>query len=224
MPQLGLRVKIRAISSSSLAIAPSFEEIILNDRSTDMHRFLLPFLAILGSAVLGSLGALAEDDKSANLEEVFIKEVQAEGQAWQYSGVKLPKGYTATISATGSWSINETWDKKVGPGGNPEYKAGDGYVKGGANEGCLLVRVEDTILAFGKDDEVIRVSVPGKIYFCANDVPTSDGLAKAELFLKGIPIQPGKDSHGSGFLDNDGVIKVRVAVAMTKKEIRTKQE
>ncbi|HEV3436410.1 MAG TPA: hypothetical protein VG122_03560 [Gemmata sp.] len=188
-----------------------------------MRRFLLPFAAILGAVALGSVAALAEDEKATNSEEVFIKEVQAEGQAWQYSGVKLPKGYTATISATGTWGINETWDKKVGPGGNPEYKASDAYVKSGATEGCLLVRVGDTILAFSKDDEVIRVSTPGAIYFCANDVPTSEGLAKAELFLEGIPIQPAKDAHGSGYQDNDGVIKVRVAVSMTKKETSPKK-
>jgi hypothetical protein len=188
-----------------------------------MRRFLLPFAAILGAVVLGSVAALAEDEKSTNSEEVFIKEVQAEGQAWQYSGVKLPKGYTATITATGTWGINETWDKKVGAGGNLEYKASDAYVKSGAAEGCLLVRVGDTILAFSKDDEVIRVSTPGAIYFCANDVPTNEGLAKAELFLEGIPIQPAKDAHGSGFQDNDGVIKVRVAVSMTKKEISPKK-
>jgi hypothetical protein len=188
-----------------------------------MRRFLLPFAAILGAVVLGSVAALAEDEKSTNSEEVFIKEVQAEGQAWQYSGVKLPKGYTATITATGTWGINETWDKKVGAGGNLEYKASDAYVKSGAAEGCLLVRVGDTILAFSKDDEVIRVSTPGAIYFCANDVPTNEGLAKAELFLEGIPIQPAKDAHGSGFQDNDGVIKVRVAVSMTKKETSAKK-
>jgi len=183
-----------------------------------MRRLLLPFVAILGSAVLGSVGALAEDEKPTNSEEVFIKEVQAEGQAWQYSGVKLPKGYTATITATGTWGINETWDKKVGPGGNPDYKAADTYVKSGASEGCLLVRVGDTILAFSKDDEVIRINTPGAIYFCANDVATNEGLAKAELFLEGIPIQPAKDAQGSGFQDNDGIIKVRVAVGLTKKE------
>jgi len=188
-----------------------------------MRRFLLPFAAILGAVVLGSVAALAEDEKSTNSEEVFIKEVQAEGQAWQYSGVKLPKGYTATITATGTWGINETWDKKVGAGGNLEYKASDAYVKSGAAEGCLLVRVGDTILAFSKDDEVIRVSTPGAIYFCANDVPTNEGLAKAELFLEGIPIQPAKDAHGSGYQDNDGVIKVRVAVSMTKKETSAKK-
>jgi hypothetical protein len=190
----------------------------VNDRSANMSRFLLPFLAILGATVLGSVGARAEDEKPTNSEEVFIKEVQAEGQAWQYSGVNLPKGYTATITATGTWGVNETWDKKVGPGGNPVYEASEAYVKNGAHEGCLLVRVGDTILAFSKDDEVIRVNTPGKIYFCTNDVATSEGLARAESFLEGIPIQPAKDAHGSGYQDNDGVIKVRVAVGKTKNE------
>jgi hypothetical protein len=188
-----------------------------------MRRFLLPFVAILGSIALGSVAAVAEDEKPTNSEEVFIKEVQADGQAWQYSGVKLPKGYTATITATGTWGINETWDKKVGPGGNPEYKASDAYVKSGAAEGCLLVRVGDTILAFSKDDEVIRVNTPGAIYFCANDVPTNEGLARAEVFLEGIAIQPAKDAHGSGFQDNDGVIKARVAVSISKKESSPKK-
>jgi hypothetical protein len=189
-----------------------------------MRRLLLPFAAILGSAVLGAVGALAEDDKPSSWQEVFIKEVQAEGQAWQYSGVTLPKGYTATITATGTWTINETWDKKVGPGGNPEYDAGDAYVKSGAHEGCLLVRVGDTVLAFSKDDEVIRVNTPGRIYFCANDVATSEGVAKAELFLEGIPLQPAKDAQGSGYQDNDGIIKVRVAVSKTKKEDSPKKD
>jgi hypothetical protein len=184
----------------------------------NVDRFLLPFVAILWSVVLGSVSALAEDETPANSEEVFIKEVQASGQAWQYSGVKLPAGYTATITATGTWTINETWDKKVGAAGNSDYKAGDAYVKSGANEGCLLVRVGDTVQAFSKDDEVIRINAPGKIYFCANDLPTTEGLKKAELFLEGIPIQPSKDAQGFGYQDNDGVIKVRVAVSKSKKE------
>lgn len=183
-----------------------------------MHRFLLPFVALLAVVALGSVAAIAEDETSTNAEEVFVKEVQAEGQAWQYSGVKLPKGYTATITATGTWGINATWDKKVGAAGNTDYQASDAYVKSGAHEGCLLVRVGDTIQAFSKDDEVIRINTPGKIYFCANDVATNEGLARAELFVQGIPIQPAKDAHGSGYQDNDGVIKVRVAVGKTKKE------
>jgi hypothetical protein len=183
-----------------------------------VDRFLLSFVAILGSVVLGSVSAVAEDEAPASAEEVFIKEVQAGGQAWQYSGVKLPAGYTATIAATGTWTINETWDKKVGPAGNTDYKAGDGYVKSGANEGGLLVRVGDTVLAFSKDDEVIRIQQPGKIYFCANDVATTEGLKRAESFVQGIVIQPQKDAHGSGFQDNDGIIKTRIAVSKSKKE------
>lgn len=188
-----------------------------------MRRFLLPLAVILGSAVAGLVGALAEDTKAPTFEEVFVKEVQADGQAWQYSGVKLPKGYTATITATGTWTINETWDKKVGPGGNSDYQASDAYLKSGAHEGCLLVRVGDTILAFSKDDEVIHVNIPGKIYFCANDVATNEGLAKAELFLQGIPIQPAKDAHGNGFQDNEGTIKVKVVVGKAKTENSTKK-
>jgi hypothetical protein len=179
-----------------------------------MNRFLLSVATILAFTVAGVVGA---DDAPANSEEVFVKEVQADGQAWQYSGVKLPKGYTATITATGTWGINATWDKKVGPAGHSQHTAGDAYLKSGAGEGCLLVRVGDTVTAFSKDDEVIRITTPGKIYFTANDVATEDGLAKAETFVQGIPIQPAKDAHGSGYQDNDGVIKVRVAITKTKK-------
>jgi len=180
-----------------------------------MCRFLLPFALVLMTGAQGTVGAFAEDLKTT-AEEVFMKEIQADGQAWQYSGVTLSKGFTATITASGTWTINETWDKKVGAGGNPEYDASDAYVKPGAHEGSLLIRVGDTILAFSKDDETIHISTPGKIYFCANDVATSDGLNKAETFLGGIPIQPGKDAHGSGFQDNDGIIKVRVGVSKSK--------
>jgi len=178
---------------------------------------LLSLVAVLGAAVLGAVRAGAEDEAPANVEEVFVKEVQAVGQAWQYSGVELPAGYTAAITASGTWTINETWDKKVGAAGHPEYKGGDGYVKSGASEGGLLVRVGDTVLSFSKDDEVVRVQQPGRIYFCANDVATTEGLKRAELFVQGIPIQPSKDAHGSGFQDNDGALKVRVAVTKSKK-------
>jgi hypothetical protein len=170
----------------------------------------------LTAVLLGSIGARADDEKTAIWEEVFRKEVQAAGQAWQYSGVDLPTGYSATITATGTWQINETWEKKVGPGGNSDFRAGDTYVKSGANEGCLLVRVGDAVRAFSEDDEVIRVTGPGKIYFCANDIATTEGLAKAELFVHGIPIQPAQGASGSGFQDNDGIIKVRVAVTKSK--------
>jgi hypothetical protein len=180
-----------------------------------MSRFLLSCAVIVGSVAVGNLSAGAEDEK--NWEEVFIKEVQADGQAWQYSGVKLPAGYTATITAAGTWQINETWDKKVGAGGNSTYKAADSYVKVGANEGCLLVRIDDTVHAFSKDDETIRITGPGKIYFCANDLPTTEGLEKAALFVDGIPIQAAKDAQGSGYQDNEGVLKVRIAVSKAKK-------
>ncbi|QJW92875.1 hypothetical protein [Frigoriglobus tundricola] len=182
-----------------------------------MDRFLLSFVAILGAVLLGGVSAVAEDEAPANAEEVFTKDVQAAGQAWQFSGVELPAGYTAAITASGAWTINETWDKKVGAAGHPEYKAGDAYVKSGAGEGSLLVRVGDTVLSFSKDDEVIRIQQPGRIYFCANDVATEEGLKRAELFVQGIPIQPLKDAHGSGFQDNDGTLKVRVAVTKSKK-------
>jgi hypothetical protein len=179
---------------------------------------LLSLTAVFGVVVLGAVGAPAGDEPPANWEEVFVKEIQADGQAWQYSGVKLPAGYTATITTTGTWQINETWDKKVGAGGNSTYKAGDAYVKSGANEGCLLVRTGDKVQAFSKDDEVVRITTPGKIYFCANDIATDDGLAKAELFVQGIPIQPGKDAHGNGYKDNDGALKVRLVVTKSKKD------
>ncbi|VTR97995.1 Uncharacterized protein OS=Pseudomonas putida S12 GN=RPPX_03510 PE=4 SV=1 [Gemmata massiliana] len=183
-----------------------------------MNQFLLSFVAILGAVVLGTVRAGAETEAPANSEEVFIKEVQASGQAWQYSGVKLPAGYTAAITATGTWTINETWDKKVGAGGNSDFKAEGTYLKSGANEGSLLVRVGDTVTAFSKDDDVLRVDGPGKIYFCANDTATPEGVKRAELFVQGIPIQPAKDALGSGYQDNDGVIKARVAVGRSKKD------
>ena len=185
-----------------------------------MDRFLLSFVAVLGAVVLGSVSAVAEDEAPANAEEVFTKEVQAIGQAWQYSGVELPAGFTAAVSASGTWTINETWDKKVGAAGHPEYKGGDAYVKSGASEGGLLVRVGDTVLTFSKDDEVIKIQQPGRIYFCANDVATNDGLKRAELFVQGIPIQPSKDAHGNGFQDNEGALKVWIGIPCTNSSAR----
>jgi hypothetical protein len=182
-----------------------------------MRRFVLLAAVVLGAVVPGFVGARAADEKPAPWEEVVVKEVQAAGQAWQYSGITLPTGYTASITATGTWGINETWDRKVGPAGHPDHKAGDSYVKSGASEGCLLVRVGDTVQAFSKDDEAIKITTPGMIYFCANDVATTEGLEKAALFVQGIPIQPAKDAQGSGYQDNEGILKVRVAVSKTKR-------
>lgn len=179
-----------------------------------MKRFVLAVAVVAGS-VLGSARALPDDE--VPFEEVFVKEVQANGQAWQFSGVKLPEGYTATITATGSWGINETWEKKVGAGGNSDFAAADNYVKPGAREGCLLVRTADTFVAFDKDDGKVVIDKPGKIYFVANDLPTEEGLKRAALFVQGVPIQTAKDAGGSGYQDNTGALTVRIVVRKNKK-------
>lgn len=168
--------------------------------------------------VVGSVGVLAEEKATDKFEEVFVKEVQADGQAWQFSGVELPLDYTATITSAGTWTINETWDKEVGAGGHAEFKAADSYVKSGAPEGCLLVRVGDTVTAFSKDDETVKISAPGRIYFCANDCATAEGTKKAELFLQGIPLRPAEGAGGSGYQDNSGALKVRIVVRKAKKD------
>jgi hypothetical protein len=189
----------------------------LPNKGTNVNRVLLALAATLGS-VVGSVGVLAEEKAPDKFEEVFVKEVQADGQAWQFSGVELPPGYTAAITATGTWTINETWDKEVGPGGHAEFKASDSYVKSGAAEGCLLVRVGDTVTAFSKDDETVKITAPGRIHLCANDCATAEGTKKAELFLQGIPLQPAKDAGGSGYQDNSGALKVRLVVRKATKD------
>jgi hypothetical protein len=166
-------------------------------------------LTLVVAALAVQVAASADRPSPGGVTE---KEVHAARQAWQYSGVDLPQGSEARISATGGWEINPTWEKKVGAGGNSEYKAADNYVKPGANEGCLLVKVGDTVRAFAKDGEVIRVTTPGKIYFCANDLPTDDGFTKAKEYANAVPIPAAKDAGGDGFLDNSGTLKVRIEV------------
>lgn len=173
-----------------------------------MNRFVLAVAASAGVFV----GALRALDDEAPFEEVYVKEVQAHGQAWQFAGVRLPEGYTATVTATGTWGINATWEKKVGAGGNPEYTAAEGYVKPGAHEGCLLVRVGDAVTAFDTDDQKVRLDAPGRVYLCANDVPTEAGLKRAALFVRGIPVPAAKSAGGDGFQDNTGALTVKVVV------------
>jgi hypothetical protein len=160
-------------------------------------------------------------------KEVVEKEVYAEAQAWQYSGIDLPQGFSAAITSSGEWKINPQWKKNVGAAGNPKIKAGRFYLKPGANEGCLLVRSGDAILHFSRDAEEILVTTPGKIYFCANDEPTQDGFARLKDLLEGknakryadaIPVKAAEnESGGSGFLDNTGAIKIRLEVKRSEK-------
>jgi hypothetical protein len=109
------------------------------------------------------------------------------------------------------------WERRVGAGGNPTYKGDERYVKSGANEGCLLVRTGDTVLAFSRDDEVIRISTPGKIYFCANDEPTPEGAARSRHYLGALPIPGTRETGGLGFLDNCGTLEVRIVVKKSEK-------
>ena len=160
-------------------------------------------------------------------KEIVEKEIYAEAQAWQFSGIDLPKGSTATITATGKWNVNPQWKKKVGPAGNAKVKAGMFYLEPGAHEGCLLLRSGDTVRAFSDDAQTIVIDTPGKIYFCANDEPTQDGLARfkdlvggknGKRFADAIPIDAKEQaSGGSGFLDNTGAIKIRIQIEKNSK-------
>jgi hypothetical protein len=185
-----------------------------------MTRFwpVLLLLAIL--AWTGPARSVVPDRPNAGA--VFEKDIHAEAQAWQFSGVDLPKGAIASLSAKGSWKTNPLWRQSFGAGGNPKTKAGTFYLRAGAKEGCLLVRIGNTVLPFFKDEDVVVVDTPGKIYCCANDEPTEDGTARFKDLLEGkhakgyrdaLPIQALKRGNGgSGFLDNVGIITVRVAV------------
>src|SRR6185369_9494852 len=104
-----------------------------------------------------------------------------------YSGVNLPEGYVARISVSGEWKPNPYWKYKIGAGGdaNSKIDAGKFYVKPGVKEGCLLVKSGDTILPFVKDDTVIEIKSPGKIYFCCNDEMTVAGEAKYKEIAAG---------------------------------------
>jgi hypothetical protein len=182
---------------------------------------LWPLLAV-ATTILVAIPVQSIVPDRDDVERVTEKEILAEAQAWQYSGVDLGQGFVATITASGEWKINPQWKRKVGPSGNPKAKAGKFYLKFGAAEGCLLVRNGDTVLAFSRDADTIVINKPGKIYFCANDEPTADGVTrfkdlleskKGKHFLDALPIPALKEeSGGSGFLDNSGSIKVRVAV------------
>jgi hypothetical protein len=113
----------------------------------------------------------------------------------------------------------------LGAAGKSKTKAGNTYVKPGAQEGCLLVRIGDDILTFTKDDDKIVIKTPGKIYFCSNDEPTEDGATRFKELLEGknakdyegaLPIAaPKETSVGVGFLDNIGSLHVRLTVVKT---------
>ncbi len=192
-----------------------------------MKRFWLLLVTVATIAATASAQSVVPDRGPADAERVMEKEILAEAQAWQYGGVDLGKGFVATITASGEWKINPLWKRKVGPGGNPQAQAGKFYLKLGAAEGCLLVRSGETVMAFSRDADTIVINTPGKIYFCANDEPTDEGVTrfkdlleskKGKSFLDAIPIPALKDaSGGSGFLDNTGFIKVRVATKKVDK-------
>jgi len=160
-------------------------------------------------------------------EAVTEKEIHSEAQAWQYSGVDLPKDQVATITAKGEWKTNPRWKQAFGAGGNPAKKAGSTYLKPEATEGCLLIRTGDDILAFSKDDDTLVIKTPGKIYFCVNDEPTEDGVTRFKDLIEGknakdyvgaVAIPAPKDaSKGSGFLDNIGSLRVHVVVKKAEK-------
>ena len=160
-------------------------------------------------------------------EAVTEKEIHAEAQAWQYSGVDLAKDHVATITAKGEWKINPLWKQAFGAGGKPKSPAGLSYLKSGANHGCLLLRTGDEIVAFSKDDDTLVIKTPGKIYFCANEEPNEDGVARFKEQMEGkrakdyagalaIPA-PKEASTGCGFLDNTGSLRVRLVVTKVEK-------
>src|SRR5262249_20224267 len=129
------------------------------------------------------------------------------------SGIDLAKGQVATITASGTWVTNPMMKgPNVGAGGHVYNKAGKTYVKPGAGEGCLLVRTGDTVLAFTRNNDAVRITTPGKIYFCTNDEPTEAGFARAREYTNGMPIPAAKDTIGVGFGDNSGALKVKVEV------------
>jgi hypothetical protein len=138
--------------------------------------------------------------------------VRADQQAWQYSGVDLPRGYLATLRATGQWTAVPGYGP-VGPGGHPELsKALEFYVLPGANRGCLLVRSGDILLAFSRDEEAVEIITPGKIYFCCNDERTPQGAQKTQPGKEDIAIPKASFRFGEGFADNNGTIKVTLTV------------
>jgi hypothetical protein len=155
------------------------------------------------------LSAIAVQGR-APAQEVFLREVQAAGQAWQFSGVDLPEGYEAAISAKGMWTTHPR-EGAVGAGGG-EIDPGDKfYVKNGAAHGCLLVRTGDKVLSFSKDDQVVHIETPGPIYFCANDARTQEGARRSRGYINSLPI-PGMTNRGVGFTDNRGELLVRIVV------------
>jgi hypothetical protein len=174
--------------------------------------FAVLVAAWVGFTSIGAHGQGAAAGGSGTTEEdVFLREVPAVVQAWQFSGVDLPPGYAAVISATGKWSY---WPAKgtMGPAGNGAKTKDANLVKSGPANGCLLVRTGDTVLAFAKDDQVIRVTTPGPIYFCCNDTRTDEGTRRAAGSVHALPIK-GSGDKGMGFTDNTGVLLVRIAVS-----------
>ena len=49
----------------------------------------------------------------------------------------------------------------------------------------MLVQFGDTITPFSRDDQVVEIRTPGKIYFCANDECTPAGADKFKELLAG---------------------------------------
>jgi hypothetical protein len=158
---------------------------------------------VAGLFLVANSPAMAED---------FEKDVQASVPPWQYSGVDIPPGYMAVVTVTGGWSANPGWGRKVGAGGNPEYKAGSRCAREGANEGCLLVMLGNgEVIAFSRDDEQIKVTTPGKLHFACNDEPTQPGYGEAPVRIGPFGIgSPNQD--GAGYRDNSGTLKVRISL------------
>jgi hypothetical protein len=141
--------------------------------------------------------------------ETFLKEVEAAAQAWQFSGVDLPEGYEAIITAKGMWTSSPNFGP-VGPGGG-EVTKNPHMVKNGARHGALLVRTGDTVRDFSRDDQTIKINTAGPIYFCSNDARSKEGFSGAKDYIHGIPIRPVSEK-GVGFADNTGVLQVRIVV------------
>lgn len=141
-------------------------------------------------------------------------EVKAQSSRWQSPGVRLAPGYVAEIKVSGTWFINPLWDRQYGAGGHPELKSAGEYALPGANEGCLLVAVGDTVLAFTQDDETKTVKGYGLIAFLANDAPEKKemGRLRGVKSIAGIPLGGKGEASTGGFADNRGVLKVTITI------------